>query len=128
MRKQSLWITNFVTTILMAGAFIFPALQRIFFDVNDKDVIVIFFGIVVLTYVVILAYFFYKLIVHWANPQKQSFYLTTFPVTAFCLFALISFGRIFAFQPEKLTAIEIFVAVICGLNIVTFFMGLMAKD
>jgi hypothetical protein len=128
MTKRTIWILNFGTTSLMSLFFIAFALQNIFSRTSDKDIIVVPFIIVVLFYLTILTFQFYNKIFKWNRLASQSFYLTTLPVIGLSVFILYNLGsNIFSIH-ETLSAVEIIIGVICGLNVATFCWGLVTKD
>lgn len=128
MTKRTIWILNFGTTGFMSLIFIVSAFQRLFLESNDKDTIVIPFTIVILLYLILLTFIFYNKIFKWDKQQRQSFYMTTFPVTGLSVFILFNLGQSVVTRHEDLSTVEALGAIICGLNVATFCWGLMTKD
>ena len=128
MTKRTILILNFGTTCLMSLIFIVFALQNNFLRTSDKDIIVVPFIILVLFYLTFLTFQFYNKIFKWDRLASQSFYLITLPVTGLSVFILYNLGpNIFSIH-ETLSATEIIIGVICGLNVATFGWGLATKD
>lgn len=125
--KRTIWILNFSTTAILFLVFLGFALNRIILEPNDKDIIVIPFTLIIVIYMTLISFLFYKKIIKWNKDKSRTFYWAILPNTVLSLFLLVNLGRSVIDYSEEFSLLDILAVIICGVNIVTFCSGLIIK-
>jgi hypothetical protein len=122
MTSRQVWTLNFGTTLSFLVLLIGRGFESINLNSSDKDIIVVYFLILIGLYLVLLSYLFYVRI-YKAKNSKRPFYVLT------ALTVVLSFVVLF----QVIAHVEVFewwtiiILIVCGLNVITYFWGLVTN-
>jgi len=92
---------------------------------SDKDIILVFAVFAIGLYLGLLTYLFYKRIFKWETRNQKSFYLVTLPMV------IVSLAILFTTITDNDIGDTVWlmsIPLVCGLNVLTFFWGLLTKS
>ena len=125
MTLKKIWTLNFLTSatllIYICGRFLLSA------DVkdSDKNIIIVYliaFGVI---YLVFLSSLFYFRIYNWKNRSRVLFYLASSVIAILSLMILYFLKDLFQ---SEISIGLVALLIVCILNLITFFWGLMSKE
>lgn len=124
MTLKNIWTFNFGTTVLLLVLLLWKLLSGMYLEKSDKDIILIFAVFATGLYLGLLIYSFYNRIFKLDAGNKKAFYLLTLPMV---IANLIFLFRLVVDNDLGRTVWLTLIPLVCGLNILTYFWGLLTK-
>jgi hypothetical protein len=125
MNLRTVWTLNFAVVALSLITVTFGLLQRIDLNKSDKDIIAVYLAGLVGFYLILEVYLFYQTIYKWKKRKRQPYILTTLLVV---ILSFIVLGRVLLSMERQFTTRLTVISVFCGLNIITYFWGLLKNQ
>jgi len=124
MTAKTIWTLNFGTTFLLLTLLTFMLLNNMNLMTSDKDIIIVYVTIFVGLFIICLTYLFYSSIYKWGQKSRILFYLTSLiPLGLSGLLLYENLGDV----DVNYTTYIVTLLVISGLNLTTYFWGLITK-
>lgn len=122
---KNIWSSHFGTTALLLVLLSWRIVGELDLETSDKDIILVFALLAIGLYFTVLGYSFCKTLFKGQARNRKSFYILSLPMV---ITNLIFLFRVIADNNLGITVWWTLIPLLCGLNILTYFWGLLANE